>query len=73
MGMPVDTIRNIALYTPATWYLLATRVSVGYLVVCYSQIGAEAAPSTTSPWHNNRMASRSFIFRRFLCAGCEIL
>ena len=73
MGMPVDTIRNIALYTPATRYLLATRVYVGYLVVCYSQIEAEHTYGSAIPLHNDRMSSRSFIFRRFLCGPCEIL
>ena len=30
---------GLYMYTPATWYLLATRVSVGYLVVCYNPNG----------------------------------
>ena len=72
-GCDPQHLPHIGLYTPATRYLLATRVSVRYLVVCYSQVGALGIYRSAIPWHNDRMASRSFIFRRFLCAICEIL
>ena len=72
-GYDPQHLPYIGLYTPATRYLLATRVCVGYLVVCYSQIGALSIYRSGIPLHNDRMASRSFIFRKFLCGTSEIL
>ena len=78
MGTAVDTIRNISHTSPYTLPLPGIYLLQGCLSGTWWYATAKSGPSyafSTSaiPWHNDRMSSRSFIFRRFLCAICEIL
>ena len=78
MGTAVDTIHNTSRissyalplvgiycymngYVSGSWWYATTHLPV------------EAADNDGIPLHNDRMSSRSFVFRKFLCAPCEIL
>ena len=77
MGTAVGAIPNTSLTWPYTLTLSGIYCYNGCVsgTWCYAttQLEVWAAFSLSSPWHNERMASRSFIFRKFLCPFSEIL
>ena len=77
MGMPVDTIRNISHTLPYTLPLAGIYCYNGCLSGTWwyatTHLRSEAANSDAIPFHNDRMSSRSFIFRNFYSGISEIL
>ena len=77
MGTAVGAIPNTSLTWPYTLPLTGIYCYNGCVsgTWCYAttQMEVWAAFSASSPWHNERISSRSFIFRRFLCCNLKHL
>ena len=77
MGTPVGAIPNTSLVWPYTPTLSGISLLQGCLSGTWwyatTHIPSEAANFDTIPLQNERMASRSFIFRNFYRGTCEIL
>ena len=77
MGTPVDTIRNTSSIPPYTLPLAGIYCYNGCMSPTWwyatTHLPSEAANYDGSPLHNDRMASRSFIFRNFYRGPSKIL
>ena len=77
MGTAVGTIRNISHASPYTLPLAGIYCYNGCVSGTWwyatTHLPSEAANFDHIPWHNERMASRSFIFRNISRGFSEIL